>query len=1110
MKNPFRNIRWRRLPHILAKGSLRVTLMLLGVLLVLVVLVDLYCEVQGLPDWAVDMIRGELTRRGVRCEFRQMRVGLLSAVTIEDATVIGSQNGMDIVLQADRIKARVGLRALLSHQPFIHTLDISGASLNCEGSDRTLLLPFIADFSAELRPQAGGAYAFNARGTYEGVKVRVAGQLRDAEALWRRKPKSPAEPHGESRLPALLDTITRNLRQCRFGGSDAALEVTVDADAADWSEYAVMGNWNVSNLMLQGTLAQTCKGQFTASPRQIVLRDLMVRLNREEHFFGKVVVEPPTRRFWAEIEGQCTPSTTFHLANLPEPEWIQRFGFAVPVGFKAVLHPAPWDDRSKWHLEAACEASGFALRDMPVKRFQAQLEWQDRILQVPSFTWDIASDRTGEQAKGKATVWPADGQFALAMQATVDWRQRCRQLGVRLPPPLLRLDTGSAPPQVDLAIERSPYLWTEWRGKATVRTEQIAYAGKSGGNLQADIEFGGDTVRVGNLQLAIGSPGTTVTGRLEIGLPTQDRQRLQIGYDLAARYQNGATATELAALAGEVLWRPDAERISLRGEGTTRLARTFRSLGPALGLPDNEQFHILQCTTQPVHIRFAIPECRDNFRDWRFNADIDGTDVLYDDLHLKKVATNLSVAPHEVDLTNLAGTTAADETFKIDLALSFSPLSVTVTNGELHGDPLLVETFIRGRQPRQNYRRVWEGFTWDKDHFPSFRVPSLVYRLDPRNGEWRLEMRGTAEAEQVSLRGVQARHLTLAAKLDLPGTVEVTDVVFATDEATVKGNVKVSTDGVPSCDFHFSAEDGGCDPRMVIRMIQPSLEEYLGTMDFAHNSQVTCTGSFFLAKDPRLNLAGTLQTPRWHWGKVDLTDVTARWGVRNTEIRWDIAKATCCQGTVASTGFYDTVTRVGNLALEVEEASLNAVVENFGIGQAKPEHEAKLSASGRVRFLRDWAGRPLQLMGGSRLNITEGDLWRVPVLSQLGELLDLPLLHRLSKGGTMGLGRISALRADLNFNGEQVLVPNLVTDGTVISLSGSGEYSWRTDRLEFDVAGEAFRDMSLISWVTSPLSWVFNARLSGTSKDYKWRMNNALKRAILGEEESEKRRLDNP
>ncbi|MDX9979369.1 MAG: hypothetical protein RBU25_04885, partial [Lentisphaeria bacterium] len=325
------------------------------------------------------------------------------------------------------------------------------------------------------------------------------------------------------------------------------------------------------------------------------------------------------------------------------------------------------------------------------------------------------------------------------------------------------------------------------------------------------------------------------------------------------------------------------------------------------------------------------------------------------------------------------------------------------------------------------------------------------------------------------------------------------------------GEVKVSTDGVPRCDLRLATEEGGCDPRLVLRLINPEIEGYLDTMQFSPASAVTCSGSFLLAKEPHLNLTGTLHTPRWQWAKVELADVAAEWGLRGSEIRWDIERASFCQGTVASTGLYDTVDRAGTLAVELENASLTTIVTAFGTGQAVPESDSKVAFSGRARFLRDWAGRPVQLTGGGQLDITEGDLWRVPVLSQLGALLDLPLLHRLSRGTATGLGQISALRADLIFDGERVSVPHFFTDGTVISLTGTGEYSWRTDRVEFDVAGEAFRQMGgLVSLVTSPISWVFNARLSGTSKDYRWRMNNALRRAILGEEDSDKNHLGPP
>jgi hypothetical protein len=193
MKNPFRKIRWRRLLRRLIKGLVRVSLAVAAILVLIVLGLDLYCEVQGLPDWAVDMLQGELTRRGIRCEFREVRAGVLSAVTAEDATLYLTRDGMDVTLRADRVKARLGIRALLSRRPFVKTLDVSGATLSFADPARKALLPHLIECSAELRPQTGGAYAISARGTTEGVNIRLSGRIRNAEALWHRHP--PKKEH---------------------------------------------------------------------------------------------------------------------------------------------------------------------------------------------------------------------------------------------------------------------------------------------------------------------------------------------------------------------------------------------------------------------------------------------------------------------------------------------------------------------------------------------------------------------------------------------------------------------------------------------------------------------------------------------------------------------------------------------------------------------------------------------------------------------------------------------------------------------------------------------------------------------------------------------------
>jgi len=131
----------------------------------------------------------------------------------------------------------------------------------------------------------------------------------------------------------------------------------------------------------------------------------------------------------------------------------------------------------------------------------------------------------------------------------------------------------------------------------------------------------------------------------------------------------------------------------------------------------------------------------------------------------------------------------------------------------------------------------------------------------------------------------------------------------------------------------------------------------------------------------------------------------------------------------------------------------------------------------------------LQLSGNGRIRISESNLWSIPMFAKLGKLV------RMSS-----LGQISTLKADLDFNGERVVVPALSTDGTIISLSGNGAYSWQSGNLNFRVHGETLKKVNALSLVLRPLSWVFDAQLSGTMEDHRWRMISVLERALSGKE----------
>ena len=73
-------------------------------------------------------------------------------------------------------------------------------------------------------------------------------------------------------------------------------------------------------------------------------------------------------------------------------------------------------------------------------------------------------------------------------------------------------------------------------------------------------------------------------------------------------------------------------------------------------------------------------------------------------------------------------------------------------------------------------------------------------------------------------------------------------------------------------------------------------------------------------------------------------------------------------------------------------------------------------------------------------------------------------------------------------------MPTLSTNGTIIALNGSGEYNWDTDKMYFQVSGEALKEVSILSMVLKPLTWAFHAELTGTRAKNEWTLRTALRK----------------
>jgi hypothetical protein len=552
-------------------------------------------------------------------------------------------------------------------------------------------------------------------------------------------------------------------------------------------------------------------------------------------------------------------------------------------------------------------------------------------------------------------------------------------------------------------------------------------------------------------------------------------------------------------LAGVLLLTPQTGAVDLRAEGTAFPDLFCASWLPRLGLPESDIVRGIHCAAgSPAHLVLSASR-PDRRQPPRLQAAVSAQDVRYLDLEFRTVQGNLELSPKTLSFSDLRGTTVAGEELSVGhLQIDFEPLAVIIRKGRVVGNPNLGATFIDAPQAKRIYRAVWEDFRWPADHPAVIDLRELAYRQSPGGHAWELTLDATLQALQASYRDLPVTRLDANVLLALPGSVTVRDARVQTESATVEGEVTILVGDNPKCSFELRQQQGGQDPRRVLHALNPEWDGMLAPLTFSPQSALDCRGSFYLSREPRLQVSGSLRTPYLEFHGLRVADPDLRWRLSEAALHWDIRSGKLFGGNLALTGAYDVDTGAGTVALRGEAMEFKQIATRIGLKD--PEAAPGLvSAHSRLQILRGWAGRDLQVYGDANLTLAQADIWRVPIFDPLGRLLDVSFLSRITGGKAVGLGRITRLDADLGFTGDRVAIRSLRTDGTILSLRGRGEYCWETDRIYLAVTGQTLDNAGIVGWIFRPLSWAFfNAELTGTSKDSKWRLSNAFSKAIPG------------
>ena len=894
------------------------------------------------------------------------------------------------------------------------------------------------------------------------------------------------------------------IRECDFSTPDAGLNLHLDLDGADPGEFRLEGNVRLADAVISNIVFRRFRGRFDCTRAGVELKDLSLLLSRDEYLEGKAAFGFSTRLLQGEISGRLTPSTVLYVLRLDPARWPSLVAADIPVAFTAKLAPSPLEP-SAWTITGTARSHYFKVRDLLFEDTRLNYVCEKGICRLTHI---------------EATPSGAEKDEYLRGELRLDFvRKRIRgkwDCALRLPGRLGRLDpglgrilrnvrTGEAPLHLSGELADSPWSWRQWRSNGQVSVPELIIGELYCRDISGTLELSGGRFALRGLRwhwpdtpkdfaaLDVSlTPGASDNGEtpgiVEFGLRAKTpRPRSDAG--AAREWRDGVN------LHGKIRLRSGPRLVgtvsgALYPAAYGILRETFRL--PRIAFVDN-----LSCDRAPVDVKLEISEFFLHAREWKISGTLSGHDLHYGSLALASAQTAFSCTPESLVFNGIRARTGSGVGLALDLSIHFEPLKIEIRKGRIDGDPRAIRPFVEPQSAREIYSRIWENISWSSKTPPQVRLPSLIYRS--AGADWRLTIKASLEAENMTYKGLDIEKLALDVGLNLPDEIRIENVRLRTVNGLSQGAARISFSGTPQCEFSFANSEGRADPKQLIRVVSEKWDPYLEDVTFAPSTKISCHGTFFLKGAPVVRIQGILEAPFVSYKGVRFEALETKWRITPGAVSWDVVKGRLFGGEFRSTGTYDVVNRIGQVALNCKRMAFPAVLKQFDTtGKTPPDLPGFLGLDGRLQFLHGWAGKNLLLTGTGRLSITDSDLWNLGMLKGLGTLLNARLLHRLSLGRLSTLGKISRVEADLSFQGNRLLIPSLRTNGTILSLRGDGEYSWESNRIFFRVTGQTLHQVRILSFALRPLSWVFKAELTGTPQKHRWRMVNVFKQVLSG------------
>ena len=222
------------------------------------------------------------------------------------------------------------------------------------------------------------------------------------------------------------------------------------------------------------------------------------------------------------------------------------------------------------------------------------------------------------------------------------------------------------------------------------------------------------------------------------------------------------------------------------------------------------------------------------------------------------------------------------------------------------------------------------------------------------------------------------------------------------------------------------------------------------------------------------NLVGNVAFDRGTLFSIPLVNASTEWALKGTEVTFSNARAAARHGGIItgsgriSVPDFKQDAATFNVKVDAQHLSLEdlANVFSFDLGDRRGDVEGHVEITGPLQ-----TNLTERVNGSGRISCRHGHLAQLNLFAGLTDLM----AKRVP--GIASLVTQSQGSLDFTITNGVFRTDNLLVEGAVFSIRGSGTYSIPADRLDFNVRVQLLRNDSILGRLTNPVMWPFSKLL---------------------------------